>query len=625
LNQYHHIFKHLQMYKFSNLLLFVICLAANTQTTAQNTASRLVPDPYYAPFYHGVASGDPLTDRVILWTRITNGDPNPNIAWRVATDTGMVNIVQNGTTTTDASRDFTVKIDAAGLQPNTTYYYEFEYDGVTSLRGRTKTLPVGDIDSIRLAMVSCSNMGHGYFNAYSRLVARNDIDAVIHLGDYEYEYASGAFGTARTLVPSNEVFTLNDYRMRHADYKLDSDLRAVHQQYAFITTWDDHETANDAWENGAQNHTEGAEGIYADRRRFSTQAYAEWMPIRLPNPANPQQIYRKFEFGDLADLNMVDTRLEGRDQQTGNTSIDNSPTRTLLGTTQFNWLCNNLKTSSRRWKVIGNQVMVAPLKVFGQVLNADQWDGYPAERQKLYDTIMQNNVQQVVVLTGDIHTAWGNDLPLTGYNSATGANSAGVEFVCTSVTSSGLPFNVPQALMPLLTSSNPHSKFYNLTEHGYTVLDINKQRTQGEWYFVDRIDQPSTGETFAGARYNQLGTRFLQTATAPAIAHPTKIVTLAPLNPRFTSTEDANINNGFLDVYPNPITQSATVVRYYLAKAQAVQYILSDVQGKIIHTSQTQQPAGLIYDRLQLPDLAAGVYVLTVSTAEGKVSRKVVR
>jgi alkaline phosphatase D len=212
-------------------------------------------------------------------------------------------------------------------------------------------------------------------------------------------------------------------------------------------------------------------------------------------------------------------------------------------------------------------------------------------------------------------------LPLSGYNSSTGANSAGVEFVCTSVTSTGLPFNVPQAI---LQSSNPHNKYVNLTEHGYSILDINKQRTQGEWYYVNTVTSASTQESFAAARYNLAGTRFLQSTTTAAIAHPTKFTTPAPIRPRFTDVVAVKSENGFLDVYPNPLRGSDLTLRYYLAKAQNVFYALSDVTGKLVFTKNTAQQDGLIYDKITLPALAAGTYVLTVKTMDGMVTRKVV-
>jgi alkaline phosphatase D len=320
---------------------------------------------------------------------------------------------------------------------------------------------------------------------------------------------------------------------------------------------------------------------------------------------------------------MVDTRLDGREKQTAfGAAINTSPTRTLMGTTQFNWFCNNLTTSTKRWNIMGNQVMMAPIKLLGQVLNPDQWDGYPAERARLYDTIMTRNVQNFVVLTGDIHTAWGNDLPLAGYNASTGANSAGVEFVCTSVTSTGLPFNVPQSL---LQSSNPHNKYINVTEHGYSILDINKQRTQGEWYYVNTVNTPSTTESFAAARYNTAGTRYLQSTTTPAVAHPTKFTTPAPLTVRFTDIFTIKPENAFLDVYPNPLRGSDLTVRYYLAKAENVTYTLTDITGKTVFTKNITQSEGLIYDKISLPVLTAGTYVLTVKTQNNQfLSRKIV-
>lgn len=609
------------------LYLLVICLSA-TKIVAQNSpnyAARLAPDPSLAPFYHGVASGDPLSDAVIIWTRVTTADPTAVIAWRIASDTGMTNVLQQGTASTDATRDYCVKIDVRGLSPNTTYYYEFEYQQSTSIRGRTKTLPVGDIDSLRFAIVSCSAMGYGYFNAYNRITARNDIDAVLHLGDYIYEYADGAFGSVRTVTPANETLNLSDYRMRHADYKLDADLRRLHQQYPFITVWDDHETANDAWTGGAANHTEGSEGLFVNRRSYSTQAYYEWMPIRMPDLQEPQRIYRKFQFGDLIDLLMVDTRLEGREQQSPAGQTNTSATRTLMGTAQFDWTCQNLRQSTARWKVLGNQVMMAPLKAFGQVLNQDQWDGYPAERKKLWDTIMQYNVSNFVVLTGDIHTSWGHDLPLSNYNATTGANSVGVEFVTTSVTSVGLPFNVPNAV---LQSSNPHCKYFETTKKGYLILDVNKQRAQGEWYYNDRVDAPSLTENFAAARFNLSGTRFLQATATPAVAAPSKYVTPAPLTPRFTATENARSTIiSALDIYPNPLVFNDLVVRYYLYEQQNVSIIVSDIAGKLVlKQDYPREEVGLKQQRISLvANTPKGTYIVAVKAGNTILSKKIIK
>ncbi len=612
--------------KYLFLLAFSVFNVVINELNAQtNHAARLAPDPALAPFYHGVASGDPLSDAVVIWTRVTTTDTSATVQWRMATDTGMVNIVQQGTATTNASRDYCVKVDVTGLSPNSTYYYEFDYQQSASIRGRTKTLPVGNVDSLRFAVVSCSAMGYGYFNAYNRITARNDIDAVLHLGDYIYEYGNGEFGSVRTMTPVNEILTLSDYRMRHADYKLDIDLRRLHQQYPFITVWDDHETANDSWTGGAANHTEGTEGLFVDRRSFSTRAYYEWMPIRMPDITHPQRIYRNFKFGDLMDLIMVDTRLEGRELQSTVGQTNTSASRTLMGAAQFDWTCNKLSTSNARWKVLGNQVMMAPLKAFGQVLNQDQWDGYPAERQKLWDTIMQKNISNFVVLTGDIHTSWGHDLPLSGYVAATGANSAGVEFVTTSVTSVGLPFNVPNAI---LQTSNPHCKYFETTKKGYLILDVNKQRTQGEWYYSDRVDAPSTNESFAAARYNTNGTRYLQSTTTPAIANPTKFVTPAPLPPRFTAITnvDAPVISA-LDVYPNPLTTNELTIRYYLYQKQNASIFVTDMLGRIVAKQQAEaQETGLKQERVIIPNnLPKGVYLITVKSGNDVITKQIIK
>jgi alkaline phosphatase D len=263
-----------------------------------------------APFFHGVASGDPQQDRVILWTRVTTDSTNAVVNWRIASDTAITNIINSGTVTTDDTKDFTVKVDATGLQPFTWYYYEFETEGKRSVRGRTRTLPVGDIDSLRFAIVSCADYTNGYYNAYAKITERNDIFAVIHLGDYIYEYGGGT--APRNHEPSNEILTLGDYRIRHSHYKLDEDLMRLHQQYPFFAVWDDHETANNAWFGGAENHTPGTEGDWFDRKAAGVHAYYEWMPLRMPDPAETMRIFRKFNIGDLIDLYMMDTRLQGR-------------------------------------------------------------------------------------------------------------------------------------------------------------------------------------------------------------------------------------------------------------------------------------------------------------------------
>ena len=276
-----------------------------------------------AHFTHGVASGDPLADRVMLWTRLIPGGgehSSINCQWQVAKDRAFKHIVSTGMASTNSERDYTVKIDAAGLSPNSRYYYRFLSDGqLASPIGRTRTLPVGDIEQIRLGITSCSNYPQGYFNVY-RHMALTDIDLVLHLGDYIYEYAEGVYSNevatnklGRKVEPTNEILSLEDYRMRYGLYRTDEDLQLVHARHPFVCVWDDHELANDSWKGGAENHS-ADEGDFQARMRSARQAYHEWMPIRTSTKGDQSTIFRSFKLGNLADLIMLDTRLHGRDR-----------------------------------------------------------------------------------------------------------------------------------------------------------------------------------------------------------------------------------------------------------------------------------------------------------------------
>jgi alkaline phosphatase D len=593
-------------------------------------AQGLPPDPLRSnldstlvPFYHGVASGDPEADRVMIWTRITTDQPLVDVEWRVALDTAMSDVVASGTATTDADKDYTVKVDVSGLQPFTYYFYEFESEGQRSVRGRTRTLPVGTgVDSLRFAVVSCSNYSHGYFNAYERITARNDIFAVIHLGDYIYEYGDGEYGNERPLEPDVEIITLNDYRMRHSQYKLDADLMRLHQQYPFFTVWDDHETANNSWVGGAGNH-DASEGDWFQRKSAGIRAYAEWMPLRLPDPQDTARIYRRFEFGDLLTLHMLDTRLIGRDEQDGTSNT--APERTLLGTQQYDWLTSGMSASPARWQVLGQQVMVAPLAAFGVPVNDDQWDGYPAERQRIYDHVIDNLVRNMVVLTGDIHTSWGNDLPNDGYNGTTGANSAGVEFVTTSVTSTSIDLPLPAALIQVL---NPHIKYVDLTRKGYLIFDVNQQRVQGDWYYVDRVDAPSTVEAFGTARQSLDMSRRLTTAGGASVAGSSMVGVQAPLPPRTdlsvgiaTPAKDVLL----VGAYPNPFLDHVDI-QYFARGGAEVMAELYDVAGNLLLQSSLGKPAaGVQIHRMDVPGLGSGSYVLRLTSGGNTMATRLIK
>lgn len=496
-------------------------------------------------FLHGVASGDPLQDRVILWTRVTPARLAGSVAvqWRIATDRSLRNPVAAGAVVTDPRRDFTVKIDATGLAPGRTYYYGFRCEGVDSPLGRTRTLPAGTAEALRFAFVSCSNFPYGYFNAYRRIAERHDLNFVLHLGDYLYEYPQGGYANPllaglRDVVPKNEIVTLDDYRMRHALYKTDPDLQELHRQHPMICVWDDHESANDAWRDGAENHNpEAGEGEWSVRRAAAMRAYHEYLPIRMA-AQNPGRIYRRFEFGELADLVMLDTRLHGRDLQAAFKGAQalpmNDPTiidasRSLLGFDQEAWLYESLSGSQARgarWRFLGQQVMMAQLAAPGTngttTLNPDQWDGYAPSRGRLFRHLIDNYIDNTVVLTGDIHSAWCNDLASNpwdadSYDPATGRGVVGVEFVSPAVTSPG-PIPEAEQAVPtaaFLRATSPHLKYVDLYRRGYMLVDADAERVQGEVWHVQTVDARNPGETLSAAFVNLAGANGLRPAVAP--------------------------------------------------------------------------------------------------------------
>ncbi len=607
------------------IFLILITFIAVGITLSAQVERVLVLNPLLKPFYHGVASGDPLSNKVIIWTRLTpdTGFVGPaNVDWRVALDTGMTTIVQSGTYATNIARDYTVKVDVTGLQPDTWYYYEFTHNGLNSIRGRTKTAPTGMKDSLRFAVVSCADYQEGYFNAYKVIKERNDIDAVIHLGDYMYEYGedAGAPG-GRTHEPTNEIIDLFDYRTRLSQYHLDEDLMRLHQQYPFIMVWDDHESANNSWKDGADNHDVG-EGNWVDRKNYSKQAYYEWLPVRPQIISGDSILYRKLPYGNLIDLIMVDTRLHGREQQAGTTGgVVNDPNRTMLGTDQYTWLIQNMVGSTASWKILGNQVMIAPLEVAGIAVNEDQWDGYPAERNSIISQVLANNIEGVVVLTGDIHTAWGNDVPTANYES-NGTGSAFVEYVTPSITSSNSPIGgIGEAVLQL---ANNHMKYINLTEHGFMILDVNQLRAQSDWFYVNTLSTQSNAYHWDESWYVNHNERHLRNTITAAFPRAELDHLQAPPWPRVSSTagiEDEN-SNIFIGVYPNPFT-TGIYVQYHLASTSMVELVVNDLSGKVItNTSAQFMPAGIHNSWLEL-NVSPGVYLikLRVNSKDCFVSR----
>lgn len=670
------------MKKIYVFILFT-ALLGNVQAQFGNIDNQVQYfNPDYAPFYHGVASGDPLADKVVIWTRITLDSTisSADVDWFVATDTGFTNVVNSGTFTTDASRDYTVKVDVSGLSPNTTYFYVFKYGNEWSLTGRTKTAPSGSVDHLKFAVVSCSNYEAGFFNAYRRIAARNDLDAVIHLGDYIYEYEIGYYGdtaaTQRFNDPPHEIVKKDDYRLRYSIYRLDSSLIRAHQMHPFIAVWDDHESANDAYQDGAENHDStnvyngtDIEGSWTDRKIASRDAYFEWLPIR----ESGFSIYRTINYGDLADLIMIDTRIEGRTKQPFSiVDADFTDPRDLLGSTQKTWMINELENSTAKWKIIGNQIIFSPLNVgfaagftdgipdpttFDSIVVVesvflDIWDGYPAERQEIVDSIISKNIDNIVVLTGDFHSSFAFDvttnpviypnaatfyLPVTDttvYNPANGFGSIGVEFATPSITSANFDENVGAAVAagfefsmnnPLeippgsgnFFNYNPHMKYTDLDRHGYYILDLKEDSVTANYYFVDTILAVSNNESFDAALRSLDGENHLVATTESgpkAVQQPQP-----PLDPRdiVSSLETKSDNLAVFGLYPNP---SNDYIRIFMAlnTDSHIQIDLLHVDGRLISTVyEAEHKSGLFEVYQNISGLENGLYLYRISSQDG--------
>lgn len=448
-------------------------------------------------FSHGVASGDPLLDSVILWTRLSPlGEGAVEAFFEVALDPEFQMRVAADYVDSSPERDQTIKLDVEGLQPSTTYYYRFFALGRTSPIGRTRTAPEGSTDRIRFAFCSCASLAHGYFHAYRRIAARADLDLVVHLGDYIYEYGDGEYGELRGYEPPTEIVSLQDYRARYAQYRRETDLQELHRQHPVVAVWDDHESADNAYRDGAGNHQEITEGEWEDRKAAAARVYAEWMPMREGDAA---VIYRALPYGDLMHLVMLDTRVVGRDEQPDDVTdpdLLDDPDRELLGMEQEAWMMNEISSSTAQWKIVGQQVVMAEVILGENPFNVDQWDGYRAARGRFYD--MAEAAGNVVVLTGDIHSSWAFDLardPSGSYDPADGTGSVGVEFVTPAVASPGFPFNAADALL----STNPHLRWTDLDQRGYVVVDVDTERVQASWWFVSDIESPSGGDESLGA------------------------------------------------------------------------------------------------------------------------------
>ena len=487
-------------------------------------------------FTHQVASGEPSANSVLLWTRYVS-EGEPVLRAEVAEDVEFGRIVARGETPARNAHDFTAKVTIDGLASNRWYFYRFVApDGAVSPIGRTRTLPEGPVGRFTLGLFSCSNFRFGHFNAYAHAAARRDIDLMVHVGDYFYEYEMGRYPNAeqalagRDLMPTHEIVALADYWLRYATYRADPDLAALHRNFPMIARWDDHEIANDPWVGGAENH-QPEDGDWDTRKRAAMQAYRDWMPVS-------DAPWDSYQIGDLATIIMPETRIIGRSEQLDYAAAigDGSAiaqsleafrdgpwsddSRTIMGAEQEAWMANRMAESTAsgtRWQVLAQQVVMGrthfPLPLAEQIaesdnplvqqrarlfaaatraglpLNLDSWDGYPAARARLLGAAQEANAN-LLVLTGDTHNAWAYDLQQNGA-------PAGVEMAGQSVTSPGfdglLPQVPPAALARTMVESSPDMRWADTSQRGYLTVTFTPDAARGEWLFLDTIRERSTG------------------------------------------------------------------------------------------------------------------------------------
>jgi alkaline phosphatase D len=480
-------------------------------------------------FRHAVASGDPLEDRVVIWTRVTTDITAPEVRWTLARDRRFAEVIAEGAVTADVGRDHTVSVDVDGLDPAAHYWYRFDALGERSPVGRTKTLPAAESGHLRFAMVSCAKLNAGWFNAYARIADRDDLDFLLHLGDYIYEASQTPPATqtasadiGRPFDPLHECVTLADYRRRYAQYHRDPDVQRMHLAHPMIGTVDDHEFADGAWSDGAIEHVPERDGPWAERRAACFRARTEWLPVRLPDPADPERVWRAVPLGDLADLILLDTRTR-RDEPAQTDDAVRDPERTQLGHEQREWLLRELAASRATWRLIANSSIMGHAwdprlpesahDVFVRLKlvspdaagpDGDQWDGYPHERDAILRALGDHPVGSAVVLSGDIHVGVALELhadPLAD------EPPIAVEFVTPSLTSQNVDeklgweprttcVEVERAVMEAL----PHIKWCDFESHGYVVVDVTRDRVRAEWWLVDTVTAPSYVES-AGAAF----------------------------------------------------------------------------------------------------------------------------
>lgn len=572
--------------------LFIGVVSLFSQTTLP---SNMYADSAYAPFYYGVASGTPTPSSIIIWTHVTPASINDTITidWEMATDTAFTNIVGSGSISTEASVDHTVETEVTGLNANSTYYYRFVSNGVNGRVGRTRTAPDGATDEMKVAVISCSSIFSGYFNAYARLAEREDLNMILHLGDYIYDFVDPdeQIRLPSPLLP--DPSNLTEYRDQHKYYLLDPDLRAARQQHPWIAIWDNHDV----------------EGTEANTYNGSVQVFYEYLPIKPIDNNDPYRIYNSYSFGGMMDLFMVDINLN-RDEDTLP-----SGAYSAMGTDQRNWLFNELDQSTATWKVLGNQKLFSRLDLVGTSLPLSKWDDYSEERIMIMDHLAQNNIDNTVVVSGDAHMSFMIDISTDPhgangiYDTLTGDGAVGMEMLASSISrgnldeTAGVNMGLAEAIQGGALIANPSYRILNMIDHGYGLMTLRPDSITAEFYFSDVLSQTTT-EYFGGGVVAYKGEnhwrrtvydRSLEVRDNDTISG----ITLSELvSDKLQMTIAPNPNKGQFKILLNNL------------KGNTAKLDILDIAGRRVLTKKLTVQPGNRTEVMDLTDLPSGIYVV---------------
>jgi len=589
---------------FRRLLQFLVLYFCTTDVVAQTFPENINLDTAHFPFTHGVTSGDPTIDRVIIWTRIESNQTE-SVTWQMSKDSLFSNIDQTGTFITDSQRDWTVKVDVENLEAQTNYYYRFiSQAGEFSDIGCAKTAPISDYDHSRLAIMSCSSVYSGFFNAYQRIAERKDLDLIIHVGDYIYDFVDP---DEQVRIPEPfpiDPITLSEWRERHRYYLMDPDLRAARKSHSWIVLWDNHDV-------------DGQPG-----NEFAPiQAFMEYIPVRLPNPNDSSLIYRKISYGNLMDIFVTDVLI----YKNQDTLVDGSAS--MIGDSQYDWLTQNLATSTAKWKLLPMQNLMAGWSIqnipafigLGQngVLDPTNWDGYDNDRDRLLNFIGSNNIDNVIALSGDSHVSIVADLSTdpqnnSVYNAQTGQGSVAVEFLPTSITRGNfdeLGFGWAIGIVtPIMEAENPNHVFMNLIDHGYGLLDVKQDSCVAELWYSEILNASNTEDFERGYIVKDGENHWRRNQTnQPTPAKTDGLVSIS---------EKEKLE---FEIYPNPAKKSFVIQNNGGYKIASISLISAD--GKVSKNLKPNNESD-IKQSFSLIGIPTGTYQLKIATNKGVFSLK---